>query len=330
MYAIFPNKPLIVYLDQNKWIDLTKARHGHNDGQKYQDVLKKILEVVKQDKAIFPLSWVHFIETRKKRNLQKRKELAEVMAEISRGIVILPKTIIQEWELQHAIATRFSHSPYTIPSVFGYGMPMIFGRNVIEREIFSNQIKGNLEDLIRRAKDTLSSKEAIVSFLVGDDESLNIKMVGGLEEIDSRFVVKTETFRDEERGNSNDLQEKMYMATLTSELQPKLTRILGYYDKTMKDFFVLGQAHIRKFFQDVPTIDVEIELALNLNKHWDRKLKVNDTKDVSFASISIPYCDVVVTEVFLKALLVRENMDKKYNTTILSNLNDLLPILDKL
>jgi|DewCreStandDraft_4_1066084.scaffolds.fasta_scaffold35254_3 hypothetical protein len=329
MFTTFPDKTLIVYLDQNKWIDLARARTGRADGQKYQIVLKKIREVVRQDKAVFPLSWIHFVETRKKRDLKKRKELAEVMAEISQGIAIIPKSIVMNWELHCAIATAFGETSAPMPSVFGYGMPMIFGRNFLEKEMNSrSDLKSDY--LVDRAKKILSSKESVVNFLVGDDENLTSKVLQGLREINEPFVTRLEKSREQDRKDTDDLQERVYLGVLTLELQPKLIAALGNHGKTMNDFFSLGLENVRKFFHAVPTLDVEIELALSLNKHWDRKLKVNDTSDVAFASISIPYCDVVVTEVFLRTLATRRKIDKKYETVVISDLNDLLPILDGL
>ncbi len=329
MFTTFSEKTLIVYLDQNKWIDLAKARVGRADGQKYQAVLEKITEVVDHGKAIFPLSWIHFVETRKKHNLKKRKELAEVMAEISQGIAIVPKSKIMNWELERAIAMAFGETPSTMPSVFGYGMSMIFGRNFIEKDM-NDQPHLKTDYFINRAKTILSNKEATLSFLVGDDEVLNSKVVNGLRDINEPFVAKMEKSRGQDKRDNDDFQERLYLAVLTKELQPKLIALLGDHDKTMNDFFSLGLDNVRKFFHDVPTLDVEIGLALSLNKHWDRKLKVNDTSDIAFACISIPYCDVVVTEVFLRTLTIRQKIDKKYDTNIISDLNDLLPILDSL
>ncbi len=329
MFTTIPEKTLIVYLDQNKWIDLAKARVGRADGQKYQAVLEKIIEVVRQGKAIFPLSWIHFVETRKRRDLKKRKELAEVMAEVSLGIGIIPKSIIMNWELEHAISTVFGETPTPTLSVFGYGMSMIFGRNFIEKEM-NNQPHLKTDYLVDRAISILSDKEATLSFLMGDDEDLNFKFVNGLRDINESFVARMEKSREQDRGDNDDLQERVYLAVLTKELRPKLIALLGNHGKTMNDFFSLGLDNVRKFFHDVPTLDVEIGLALSLNKHWDRKLKVNDTSDIAFACISIPYCDVVVTEVFLRTLAMRQKIDKKYNTKIISDLNELLPILGSL
>lgn len=329
MFTTIPEKTLIVYLDQNKWIDLARARVGRADGQKHQAVLEKITEVVSQGKAVFPLSWLHFVETRKKRDLKKRRELAEVMAEISQGIAIIPKSIIMNWELEHAIAMAFGETPTPIPSVFGNGMSMIFGQNFIEKEM-NSQPHLKTAYLIDRAKSVLSGKEATVSFLVGDDEDLNSKVVNGLRDINEPFVERMEKSREQDREANDDLQERLYLAILTKELQPKLIPMLGDHGKTMNDFFSLGLENVRRFFHDVPTLDVEIGLALSLNKHWDRKLKVNDTSDIAFACISIPYCDVVVTEVFLRTLVMRQKLDKKYDTEVISDLNDLLPIFDGL
>jgi hypothetical protein len=163
---------------------------------------------------------------------------------------------------------------------------------------------------------------------VGDDENLNSKVVDGLRDINEPFVAKMEKSREQDRGENNDLQERTYLAVLTKELQPKLISMLGNRSRTMNDFFSLGLENVRSFFHNVPTLDIEIGLALSLNRHWDRKLRVNDTSDVAFACISVPYCDVVVTEVFLRTLVTRRRIDKKYNTVVLSDLNDLLPLLE--
>jgi hypothetical protein len=329
MFTTFPEETLIVYLDQNKWIDLAKARADHTDGRKYRTVLEKITKAVEQGKVIAPISWIHFVETRKKRDIKKRKELAEVMADLSKGTAITPKSIILDWELERAIAMAFGEIPISMPSVFGCGMPMIFGRDFIEREM-KNRPDLQTDYHVDRARTILSDRESTVNFLVGDDEGLNSQVVNGLNEINESFVARMEKSRETTKGKDNYLHERFYMAILTKELQSKLRTLLANRGKTMKDFFALGLENVRVFFHNVPTLDVEIGLALSLNKHWDRKLKRNDTSDIAFACISIPYCDVVVTEIFLGALLMRQKIDKKYDTKIISDLNDLLPVLERL
>ncbi len=65
MFTAFPETTTIVYLDQNKWIDLSRAYYGIQDGQKFQSVLTKIQTVVSNKSAIFPLSFQHYYETNK-------------------------------------------------------------------------------------------------------------------------------------------------------------------------------------------------------------------------------------------------------------------------
>jgi hypothetical protein len=44
-----------VYLDQNKWLDLSRAHHGEAKGQPYVPVLQRVVEAVKSNAASFPL-----------------------------------------------------------------------------------------------------------------------------------------------------------------------------------------------------------------------------------------------------------------------------------
>jgi hypothetical protein len=134
MFTRFSNKPLIVYLDQNKWIDLAKASVGHIEGLKYQKALEQVVLTSKQEKAIFPLSLQHFMETRKQSNPKKRKDLALVMEEISRGATIAPKRDIMPSERQREIALTFDMQPMPMRPVFGYGLSIIFAKDFLEKK----------------------------------------------------------------------------------------------------------------------------------------------------------------------------------------------------
>lgn len=327
MFYKFPSDTLIIYLDQNKWIDLARANVSHREGNKYRCALERVVESAKRGKAIFPLSIQHFIETRKQRNLKKRKELAETMAEISQGIVIAPKSHIMEWEIQRAIAIAFNKTIRPRPPIFGYGLSLLFGRDFMEQEIRKQDQE--IHDYLKgRAKEVLSSKEVTKSFLVGDDEELNASLIRGLTEIDEAFIRRTEESREEEKEITEHMQKIIYMATLTKELEKPIINALNSYGKTKDEFLSLGRRRAMEFYRNIPTLDVEIELATSLNKLQDRKLRLNDTHDIGFLSKAIPYCDVVVTENLFHSIVLQRRLDEKYNTKVTTDLNDLIPLLD--
>ena len=77
------------------------------------------------------------------------------------------------------------------------------------------------------------------------------------------------------------------------------------------------------FFADVPTLDVETELAVARNEDWNKGIHTNDSDDIAFLSVAIPYCDIVVTEKYWRHRVKTAKLNKKYETIILDDLLDL-------
>lgn len=51
-----------------------------------------------------------------------------------------------------------------------------------------------------------------------------------------------------------------------------------------------------------------------------REIDANDVMDVSFLSVAIPYCDIIVTEQFWVDLAKRNRLDQAYCTILLTDL----------
>jgi hypothetical protein len=64
----------LIYLDQNKWIELARATAGKATPQLIQ-ILDLLRESKRQGLNLFPLSLAHFIETNKRRDLKSRSRL---------------------------------------------------------------------------------------------------------------------------------------------------------------------------------------------------------------------------------------------------------------
>ncbi len=53
---------MIIYLDQNKWIDLARVMVGNPKGSEFREVYEKIEGKVKSGDWKFPLSSIHYME----------------------------------------------------------------------------------------------------------------------------------------------------------------------------------------------------------------------------------------------------------------------------
>jgi len=82
---IFERNIMIIYLDQNKWIDLAKAIVKPEENQKYSKVANLVLKKIENQEWIFPLSTLHVFETNSREEKESRKRLVDVMAKISNG-----------------------------------------------------------------------------------------------------------------------------------------------------------------------------------------------------------------------------------------------------
>lgn len=114
---------LRVYLDQNKWIDLARAREGQPAGGRYRDALAVSEAAVDRGLASFPLDTSRYIETAKRQKYASRIRLTDVMESLSRYDSISPSSVVLPAGLDVALHKRFgrpAHAPAPVP--FGRGV----------------------------------------------------------------------------------------------------------------------------------------------------------------------------------------------------------------
>lgn len=310
-----------VYLDQMKWIDLSRAVWGKAQGAVFERILKHADAMVKCSKVCFPLSSAHVIETNKSNKADQRERLAGVMIALSRGVVIRPSSFLVQAELARAMHVAFDKTPpATGITAFGRGIEDAFGEN-IARDLAISQERAD------RLKQVLDTPDGWMLFLASDDEFR-------LPSIESHRAIGKDAA---ERLNAAlkasgppDLEgyRRAYAVGLTMLFDQDLDRLLGKLGLGKGDFLGLGGERLLKFWQSVPCLDVEMELSVQRNLQRDRPAEPNDYIDISFLSVAIPYCDVVVTEKFWVDLARRRALDSKYETHIINDLHELETLIE--
>lgn len=102
-----------IYLDQNKWVDLARARTGHDLGKPFVEAYEAAKAAAQNGQASFPLSAAHYFETHKQSSEQRRRDLAETMLELSRHDAIAPAHVIVPHEIEMALieVLGLAHQP---------------------------------------------------------------------------------------------------------------------------------------------------------------------------------------------------------------------------
>jgi len=120
------------------------------------------------------------------------------------------------------------------------------------------------------------------------------------------------------------VKKRIYSAlTLIGDFQC-IADIAKGINRPIKDASDLGEKTIRRIAREVPTYDIERELAVRLEQQ-DRDIDENDFRDMeSFCTVipyaSIPYASCVVAENMFVNLSIQSGLDKKYNTIVTTDI----------
>ena len=106
------------------------------------------------------------------------------------------------------------------------------------------------------------------------------------------------------------------------------------YTSTITIFTEKDEAKLSRFldiWDSIQTLHVETTLESERDEQRSREIDANDVMDVSFLSVAIPHCDIIVTERFWVDLAKRNRLDQAYGTNLLTDLAGLeqhLPIYE--
>ena len=73
----------------------------------------------------------------------------------------------------------------------------------------------------------------------------------------------------------------------------------------------------------MPSFDVSVTLKSSLHRDANHEWTNNDIFDIRALSLTIPYCDVVVTDNAMCSHVMRHNLPQRYATIVISKLTEL-------
>ena len=301
------DKPLWIYLDQNKWIDLARAYYHQPRGERFAATLERAWNAVKQDVVRFPISAEHINETMKTKDEQRRRKLSQVMVELSLGRTIAPYRKVISFELDTALAEILDQTIVaTPPPVFGRGVDFACGQDEAWPATY------------------FEATEGLVLALNSPIESVRQWHTKRFEKQLEYITQEAENLRGGERKLTWEVRRQAHIATLSAGprrdlLQASLSRI----GRSLEDFLALSPEQRAELYQRVPTLDLEMELNMGKDELRNRRINAHDWNDMSFLCVAIPYCDIVITEKMWVDIAKRRKLDQKYNTILLTDVAEL-------
>lgn len=313
-----PNSPPVIYLDQNKWIDLARAYHGDPKGAPYTPVLQKIQAAVTQRAARFPLSSIHVIESLKMGDAGRRSRLAQVMAEVSEGWTIAPPDEVLKDELKAAVPKSANGTPFFIsPMVFGRGIDFAFAQPPALPELLNALDSANPQ--------VKHNALVVLAAILINDEALRKPTIDQYNVLIGATAADVDRIRRLVQQRPRDLQRRQFVARLIidrlSRHEHDLQEAVAPTGIELRAFISsLDQQRWIDLLDDIPTLHVEKELKDVRFAQYQRNIDAHDLHDMAFLSVAIPYADIVVTERSWVAMAQQKQLDQTYHTILLRDL----------
>ena len=88
----------------------------------------------------------------------------------------------------------------------------------------------------------------------------------------------------------------------------------------IEKFFAGSVKYLRSIYSAMPSMDVAVTLKASLHRDPSHEWRNNDIYDISALALTIPYCDVVVTDNSMWSHVTRHKLPERYDTVVISQL----------
>lgn len=297
---------MLVYLDQNKWIELSRIVYGKDKTSDGQATLAKVQKALTEQRVIFPLSALHYMEIARISNRDRRARLARVMWQFSGGYTLASYTNIVIHECEIALSKFFNNIQSTNFHLLGRGIEHAFG------EKFETTYPQHIEEFL---------EQSILSGATPD----NVQGPGffGIE--------NRKKFSDHLNGLSNIKRElppnkwddALYAMTMIDIIEP-LKIVMLKSQINPNEIGNLGKANLRSIVENMPSRFTDIHLHKQMLKNPELSSKISDLEDWAGLGVFVQYCDVVICEKHFASLISRDGFKTKAEIyTDINHLNNL-------
>lgn len=313
-------KPVIIYLDTNAWIYLSKVHYKKTNIPEAIRCYNLIAKLVKEGKIILPLSIVHAMELRN-HNAPKLTNLVTFMLDFSKNYAILPYIFVNELEITNYIRKKRNLSLLNISELtIGKGIKYLLGNYTFEFNHNNDPIVLELIEYLN--SDEIMKKIMFFEFTNPDSNFSKQELIYEMEKTRSKKKIK-----------DKDYNKRLEIALFLKEIMPAFYDVLNKYNLNINEIFNEENIKTQKFWFDLlnalPSQNVLFWLTYKTGIQRERKIKINDIYDIRHLAMAVPYCDIVVTDKERTADIIEKNLDVLYNTKVISNYLNLPELLEK-
>jgi hypothetical protein len=277
---------MIIYLDQNKWIELARIANKVEVSEEGERLLAEF-NIALDSGCIFPLSAVHFVEFSRIKDPKRRSRLGKVMWKYSKNFTTAPSKEIVCFEIEVALKKLGYRLQPRLLNYIGRGMRHAFGEKAegIISKFFESQID-----------------EAM---LCGWGDIPPIE--GGSTKYRENFSDHLISLNDRKRELEKDRWDNWLYAIAMIDILEPLIEVMSKHQIPFSDISTWGEKKCMQFVSDIPTRKVDIHLHRQVLRNSEYRPKQSDLEDWSGLGTAVCYCDVVVCEKHFSSIIKRDS-----------------------
>jgi hypothetical protein len=312
----------IIYLDQKIWGQLHSGRHDPDS--RHTDAYETVRQAVDDGDAICPYSIARFMETDTHHDDTFKRELYELMIDLSNNFCMRNYFDAIGAEIMAYIFKHVDLLPKIDPAdqIFSRGLVEPHGHPRITSDGSLIKGKWKVHKILRSEQVTrhmIQSDDFFDNISERRDEAERAEYVETLESIrqgaediadtdeERRVQLLIESFRNDMLPSLSHTAEQLPIDVDIVSIITRDTAFSGFDD----------------FFNQFPTYYTHLDLILGRDFHRHRDIEANDLEDVMALAVAIPYTDVVVTEEFFAGVAHQQILPDRFDTTIRADLQDL-------
>ncbi len=346
----------LVYLDLNHWINLSKCKSGHKDGQRYRVAFDACAAAVDEDSALFPISLSTIMEINAIRDPLQRLRLRQTIEQLSRFRAVLPRAVTAALEFEQVLANRLDRiRARTAPRDFvGIGAGWSIGRSIAPSVVdgqgkdVTAEVLPSLRPELRPFLDPEFMSYTLTGMVIegpaNPSEETDLRARGWnpqalTEMMDNRVLLESQFVNALDEYIATDpssvdwrkgrLRDVITGRELLHQTNETFSAVLDQQGLTVEDIFDNSGTpsairHNRCITDAMPTFDVAVTLKASYHRNPNHPWTRNDIFDIDAMSTVLPYCDVVVTDKEMTSHVDRTALAERLDTKVLSSLDDLV------
>lgn len=316
----------IIYLDQWVYIELLRSYKGlPSSYPKYAKICQGLIESSNDGTNKFPFSLAHLQETLKRNKLSSRKELFKFMFDLSKFYTIRPWIQVIDSEVRNAILKSLGlKTKNLLDCVFGDELVHCIG-GIIEFESIdpNKEVPDEIKEKI--IIDVFRNSE-LISDIFSKDK--NIEHVDSFIQENNELTQRLEGLRKNgyyhpDKKMRKTISDERFFIDIIRDSIIKAATEFNLDSQKYTQQILSSRESTTNFLKSVPTAYVFHVLSEACDLNLGRSSKPNDFWDIAALAISVPYCDVVLTERESAKILNKNKIGELYNTKILHKIEDI-------